>query len=175
MGMAEIISLFSRNSQIIHDQLRYTCKSACPLHATCLIRSTCFRSSPPSISSYPVIQVQVLLGVPAPRSSTPLPHSLHTSLSWEAGQRGSLRSNLSSPTQRFLRKNHGPRTIFNILFHFSLKPPSFSKYPQQKRYEILNAAKMYTSAICWIHLIFLKWKHLWKEIWRQKSYNPYHK
>lgn len=170
MGMAEIISLFSRNSQIIHNQLKSTCKSVCPLHATCLLRSTCFRTSPPSISLYPVIQFQVLLGVPAPRSSTPLPYSLHTSLSWEAGQ-----IFLSSPTQRFLRKNHGPGTIFNILFHFSLKPPSFSKYSQQEWYEILNAAKMYTSAICWIHLIFLKWKHLWKEIWRQKSYNPYHK
>lgn len=95
MGMAEIISLFSRNAQIIHDQLRSTCKSVCPLHATCLLRSTCFRTSPPSISLYPVIQVQVLLGVPAPWSSTPLPHSFHTSLSWEAGHWGSLRSNLS--------------------------------------------------------------------------------
>lgn len=131
MGMAEIISLFSRNSQIIHDQLRSTCKSACPLHATCLPRSTCFRSSAPSISSYPVIQVQVLLGVSAPRSSTPLPHSLHTSLSWEAGQRGSLRSNLSSPTQRFLRKNHGPCTIFNILFHFHLNLPLFLSIPNK--------------------------------------------
>lgn len=120
--MAEIISLFSRNSQIIHDQLRSTCKSVCPLHATCLLRSTCFRTSPPSISLYPVIQVQVLLGVPAPWSYTPLPHSFHASLSWEAGHWGSLRSNLfSSPTQRFLRKNHGPLSLtFYSIFHLNL-------------------------------------------------------
>lgn len=102
-------------------------------------------------------------------------HSIHPCPEKQDTEEASDLIFLSSPTQRFLRKNHGPRTIFNILFHFSLKPPSFSKYPQQKRYEILNAAKMYTSAICWIHLIFLKWKHLWKEICRQKSYNPYHK